>query len=111
MSASPLGIFLYPSPELMLCSCLIFGCCVSSFAHRRQGQDVLQFPIYAAALAGGVAMGYVFNASTNLILLGYLPWAMCMAMAVSLFGHSLFRSMRFSSVRQSVDEEKARLHW
>jgi len=56
-------------------------------------------------------MGYVFNASTNLILLGYLPWAMCMAMAVSLFGHSLFRSMRFSSVRQSVDEEKARLHW
>lgn len=104
-------MLLHPTPELMLCSCLIFGCCVSSFVHRRQGQDPLQFAVYAAFLAGAITAGFGFGASTNLILLGYLPWAMCIAMAVSLFGHSLYRWQRPGSVQRSGDEEKARLLW
>ncbi|KAK0731642.1 hypothetical protein B0H67DRAFT_474519 [Lasiosphaeris hirsuta] len=91
------GLFSHPSPELMLCSCLVFGCCVSSFAHRRQDKDHFQFLIYIIFLAGAVVVGYAFEASANLILLGYLPWAMCAAMAFSLSGHSLYRWQRIGS--------------
>lgn len=93
----------------MLCSCLVFGCCVSSFVHRRQEQDRFQFLVYAVFLSGAATIGFGFGAGANLILLGYLPWAMCMAMAASLYGHGLHRQQRLRSVQRFGDEEKARL--
>lgn len=33
-----------------------------------------------------------------MILLGYLPWTMCLAMAISITGHSLYRQRQ-----QNVD--------
>ncbi|KAM7194304.1 hypothetical protein V8F20_008051 [Naviculisporaceae sp. PSN 640] len=83
-----------PSPALMLVSCLVFGCCVSSFVHRRQDKDPLQFLVYLVLLGSVVIAGYQSEASANMILLGYLPWTMCLAMATSITGHSLYRQWR-----------------
>ncbi|KAK5663354.1 hypothetical protein OQA88_3782 [Cercophora sp. LCS_1] len=99
----------HPAAELMLCSCLVFGCCVSSFVHRRQEQDRFQLLVYAAFLSAAATIGYSFGASANLILLGYFPWAMCAAMAASLYGHGLHRQQRSRSLQRFGDVEKARL--
>jgi len=99
---------LHPTPELMLCCCLIFGCCVSSFAHRRQDQDGLQIAVYAVFLVGAIVVGYGLEASANLILLGYVPWAMCVAMATSLSGHHFYRLRKLDSGMKLKDEEKDR---
>jgi len=102
------NFLLYPSPGLMLCCCLVFGCCVSSFAHRRQEEDGLQLVVFTVFLSGAVVVGYALEASANLILLGFVPWAMCVAMATSLSGHHLYRSRRFYTGQNPRDEEKAR---
>jgi len=103
---------LYPSPGLMLCCCLVFGCCVSSFAHRRQEEDGLQLVVFTAFLVGAVVVGYGLESSANLILLGYVPWAMCAAMGTSLLGHRLYRLRRLDAGQKPKDEEKARsLKW
>lgn len=99
---------LYPSPGLMLCCCLVFGCCVSSFAHRRQDEDGLQLVVYTMFLSGAVVVGYALEASANMILLGFIPGAMCVAMATSLSGHHLYRTRRLDAGWNSRDEEKAR---
>ncbi|KAK0745947.1 hypothetical protein B0T18DRAFT_140226 [Schizothecium vesticola] len=102
------NFLLYPSPGLMLCCCLVFGCCVSSLAHRRQEEDKLQLVVYTVFLSGAVVVGHALEASANLILLGFVPWAMCVAMATSLSGHHLYRSQRLDAGQNLRDEEKAR---
>jgi uncharacterized membrane protein YjfL (UPF0719 family) len=92
----------------MLFSCLLFGCCVSSFTHRRQSQDRFQFVVYFALLGGGALVGYGVRASAHLILLGYLPWATCAAMVISMSGHGLYRWLRPGVDKKREDEEKAR---
>lgn len=83
---------------MMLVSCLVFGCCVSSFVHRRHDKDRLQFLVYLVLLGSVVIAGHQTGASANMILLGYLPWTMCLAMAISITGHSLYRQRQ-----QNVD--------
>ncbi|KAK0631977.1 hypothetical protein B0T14DRAFT_417418 [Immersiella caudata] len=102
-------LVLNPPPELMLVSCLVFGCCVSSFVHRRQAQDAFQFAVYAVFITATVISGYGLEASANLILLGYAPWAMCAAMAISLSGHALYRRQRTQSGKRSRDDRKVLL--
>ena len=102
------GLLLRPSPEMMLCSCLIFGCCVSSFIHRRQEEDDFQFVVYALFLAGALVVGHALQGSANLIFLGYMPWAMSAAMFMSLSGHTLYRARKLDSGPRPRDEEKAR---
>jgi hypothetical protein len=98
-----------PSPGLMLFSCLVFGCCVSSFTHRRQSQDPFQLVVYILLLGGAAMAGYGVRENAHLILLGYLPWATCAAMAISISGHSLFRWLRPNVGSRQGDEEKAHL--
>ncbi|KAK4153081.1 hypothetical protein C8A00DRAFT_43963 [Chaetomidium leptoderma] len=99
-----------PSPGLMLVSCLVFGCCVSSFAHRRQSQDPFQIVVYLALLGGAALTGYAVQANVHLILLGYLPWATCAAMVFSISGHSVYRCLKSDAAKgRGDDEEKARL--
>lgn len=102
-------LVLHPSPGLMLLSCLVFGCCVSSFVHRRQDQDSLQFLVYTIVLGATAIAGCGLGASANMIVLGYLPWAMCVAMAVSFVGHIAFRRRRTSVGRHPYDHEKEQL--
>ncbi|KAL2144160.1 hypothetical protein VTI28DRAFT_9535 [Corynascus sepedonium] len=99
-----------PSPGLMLFSCLVFGCCVSSFTHRRQEQDPFQFVVYLIILGCAAIIGYTVRAHLHLILLGYLPWATCVAMAISISAHSAYRCLRPDPATTSQrDEEKERL--
>ncbi|KAK0729070.1 hypothetical protein B0T21DRAFT_291863 [Apiosordaria backusii] len=98
----------HPSPGLMLFSCLVFGCSVSSFTQRRQSKDPLQLFVYVILLGGAALAGYGRQESTHLILLGYLPWATCAAMTLSISGHSLYRLLKTGS-GAAKDEEKAQL--
>ncbi|KAK4105814.1 hypothetical protein N658DRAFT_441392 [Parathielavia hyrcaniae] len=104
------GVFdLRPSPALMLFSCLLFGCCVSSFVLRRQSRDPFQFLVFVVLLGGTALAGYAVREDVHLILLGYLPWATCTAMAISIVGHSLYRRLRSKGATEQRDEEKTRL--
>lgn len=104
------GAFIFrPSPSLMLFSCLVFGCCVSSFTHRRQSQDPFQFAVYLVLLSCGAAIGYAARAHVYLILLGYLPWATCAAMIISISGRGVYRWLKpRTATTTRGDEEKAR---
>lgn len=93
----------------MLFSCLVFGCCVSSFSHRRQSQDPFQFVVYLVVIGSASLVGYGVRANVYLVLLGYLPWATCTAMAISIAGHGLYRRLRVGSGNTQGDEEKVRL--
>jgi hypothetical protein len=97
--------FFRPPPGLMLFSCLVFGYCVSSFAHRRHRRDPLQPMVYFIILATVAVVGYGVTADAHLVLLGYLPWATCAAMVISMVGHSLYRRLRPVD-REMCDEEK-----
>ncbi|KAL2124777.1 hypothetical protein VTJ04DRAFT_1142 [Mycothermus thermophilus] len=97
--------FFRPPPGLMLFSCLVFGYSVSSFTHRRHRRDPLQPIVYFIVLATVAVVGYGMTADARLVLLGYLPWATCAAMVISMVGHSLYRHLR-SEVREMSDEEK-----
>jgi hypothetical protein len=77
----------------MLFSCVLFGCCVSSFAQRRQNQDPFQFVFYILFLGGAVLLGYGLQTPRYLILLGYLPLATCAAMTASISVHKLCRRL------------------
>ncbi|KAK4111933.1 hypothetical protein N656DRAFT_837446 [Canariomyces notabilis] len=103
------GSIFRPSPSLLLFSCLVFGCCVSSFTHRRQTEDQYQAVVYVVLLAGAAVAGYAVGADVHLILLGYLPWATCAAMALSISGHGLYRWLQRDSRPAQGDEEKVPL--
>lgn len=93
----------------MLFSCLVFGCCVSSFAHRGQSEDPFQFVIFLVLLSCAIMIGYAARAPVYLILLGYLPWATCAAMAISASGRGVYRCLRPQiAAKGQGDEEKAR---
>lgn len=103
------GFAFRPSPSLMLFACLAFGCCVSSFSHRRQSSDQFQYAVYAIILGAAAIAGCGARASVHMILLGYFPWATCAAMAVSSMAHSLYRRLRPCTGTLREDEEKAQL--
>src|SRR6266566_5179665 len=76
-----------PSPELLLVACLVLGCSVSSFLHRRQAEDQYQLLVFILCIACAVFLAW--GGPADVILLRYIPWAMCAAMAISYYGHSL----------------------
>ncbi|KAK3300295.1 uncharacterized protein B0H64DRAFT_11769 [Chaetomium fimeti] len=102
------ALVFHPSPGLMLLSCLVFGCCVSSFAHRRQSQDPFQFVVYLVLLSCAAAIGYAARAHVYLILLGYLPWATCVAMVISISGPGVYRFLKPHPTTSQGGGEKAR---
>ena len=91
----------------MLFCCFVFGCCVSSFTQRRQRQNPFQFVVYLVLLSGAALVGYWLRADPNLVLLGYLPFATCAAMAISVSGHGAYRRLRPEAAAPPGDEEKA----
>ncbi|KAK0617956.1 hypothetical protein B0T17DRAFT_459099, partial [Bombardia bombarda] len=100
-------VFLHPSAGLMLASCIIIGCCVSSFVHRRQDKDQLQPLVIFVLLASAVALGSASRESANMVLLGYIPPATCVAMVVSILAHSFYRRWR-PSIGKGFEDEKGR---
>lgn len=80
-----------PPPELVLGSCVLLGCCLSSFAHRRDEKDRLQSVVLVASAFWGIAIGRATGSSANLITLSLIPGAMCLAMLISFSGHEFGR--------------------
>jgi hypothetical protein len=80
-----------PSPVVMLGACILLGCAFSSFAYRRQEQDKYQTSIFILAITSGIAFGAWLGVTTNVIMLGLIPWALCMAMISSIAVHWVVR--------------------
>ena len=80
-------IILNPSPTLMLFACLLIGCSISSFAYRRQREDVYQSLIFVLAITVSTIFGLSLGINVNLIMLGLIPWALCFAMMCSVAIH------------------------
>lgn len=90
-----LAHFHHPAPKLVLVSALGFGCCVSSFVYRRQGEDPFQVLVFALVVGTVATVAYGAGASSDLLLLGYMPFATCASMVLSLvIGHAMRRRAR-----------------
>lgn len=88
-----------PAPGLVLVSCLIFGVSISSFFYRRQDKDPDQAIIFAFVIILTVIVGWISEASANLLLLGWLPWAVDCAMLIVVLNSKRSES---KSLRQLV---------
>ncbi|KAG9246833.1 hypothetical protein BJ878DRAFT_495564 [Calycina marina] len=86
-----IAFLLDPSPALMLSSCLMLGCSVSSFVHRRQKFDVFQAPIFILVSGITVMFGAGLHMHSNIIMLVLIPWALCTAMVMTCLAHWLSR--------------------
>ncbi|KIH87005.1 hypothetical protein SPBR_08906 [Sporothrix brasiliensis 5110] len=91
-----------PSTEVALVSCVVLWYTVSSFAIRRRGLD--QYQLLFFLIAGGAVAGVavVVEASKHVVLLAYVPWAACLAMAVSSAAHTLWRQMLQPEANQDM---------
>lgn len=81
------SLILDPSPGLMLGSCLVLGCSISSFLYRQQVTDKYQTQIMVISISVACVVGYVAGISANLVMLGLIPWALCAAMLLSTCVH------------------------
>lgn len=90
----------------MLAACLVLGVSVSSFVYRRQPYDSFQGLVFLLLVVWAVFLGRGMGASANLILLAYVPWAVCVAMLLSYLGHSLARLVRQRAVGGRNQAEK-----
>jgi 4-hydroxybenzoate polyprenyltransferase len=96
-----------PSPGLMLGSCLVLGCCLSSFAHRRHDIDRFQAAVFIALALWAAVLGKGIGASANMITLSLVPWALCAAMLLSFAGHGLGRRLNERRRRQGAADVHA----
>ncbi|OTB14356.1 hypothetical protein K445DRAFT_136759 [Daldinia sp. EC12] len=74
-------------PGLALVSCLVLGCCLSSYTHRRRDRDPYQPLVFAAWILWAMFIGWGTGISASVVTLGVIPWASCAAMLSSFFGH------------------------
>ncbi|RYP03523.1 hypothetical protein DL764_005078 [Monosporascus ibericus] len=77
-----------PSGGLMLGSCLVLGCCLSSYTHRRRSRDPYQPLVFMAWAAWAACIGLGFGCNADMVMLGLLPWALCAAVLSSYLGHA-----------------------
>jgi len=80
-----------PSPGTMLGACLVFGCSISSYSHRHQYLDKFQTHIFVLAISLGSLRGIILDGNADLIMLSYIPWALCLAMVFSAISHCVMR--------------------
>jgi hypothetical protein len=99
----------HPAPKLVLVAALGFGCCVSSFVYRRQGEDPFQVLVFALIVGTAATVAYGAGASSDMMLLGYMPFAACAAMSISVFGHAMFRRARSQGASRLESQEKLQL--
>lgn len=93
-NSGSLGIILDPYALSLFVSCILLGCSISSFTHRRQGHDRCQSLILAFAILTATTIGFGLGIDSNLIMLGFVPWALILAMVLSVFVHWTIRRHR-----------------
>ncbi|KAH9994167.1 hypothetical protein F4779DRAFT_623371 [Xylariaceae sp. FL0662B] len=93
------------SPGLALGSCLVLGCCLSSYTHRRRCQDQYQIIVFVTWIAWAICVGWGIGASADMVTLGIVPWALCAAMPSSFATHLalLWPEKRERCDRHTVD--------
>lgn len=79
----------------MLAACLALGCAISSFAYRRQEHDRYQAPIFILAITAATLCGLLLDVGSDVVMLGLIPWAVCVAMGASTGVHCLLRWVGF----------------
>ncbi|OTB02330.1 hypothetical protein M426DRAFT_322762 [Hypoxylon sp. CI-4A] len=89
-------------PGVALGSCLVLGCCLSSYVHRRRDQDQYQVIVFIIWVSWAICIGWGIGVSANRVMLGIMPWATCAAMLSSFFGHA---AARWVSVRERCERE------
>ena len=82
-----------PGPATMLGACLIFGYCLSSYSYRWRDFNKYQTPILILSICSACAVGTILDDDANLILLGYIPWAICVGILESAVCHWLIRQL------------------
>ncbi|KAG9233251.1 hypothetical protein BJ875DRAFT_52213 [Amylocarpus encephaloides] len=80
-----------PSPGVLLGACIVEGCAISSFAYRRQAEDIFQAPLFVFAITGAIICGVALGINPNILMLGVIPWAVCLTMMTSASVHWLLR--------------------
>jgi hypothetical protein len=92
----------------MLSSCLVLGCAVSSFIYRRQEKDRYQTLIFVVAITAASTIGLASGVCANLVMLGLIPWALCLSMLFSSILHWLVKrySRRQIYIIYEVDENE-----
>jgi len=103
-----LDFLLHPSPAVMIWACVILGCSVSSFVFRHRRQDRFQALVFGVVIAWVVILAYGIGSSLNLILLGFVPCSLTIAMLLSSIGHSCVRFRHCRSARPLAPDEKGR---
>ncbi|KAH9908903.1 hypothetical protein F4778DRAFT_203008 [Xylariomycetidae sp. FL2044] len=98
------------SPGLVLCSCLVLGCSLSSYTHRRRDEDQYQTVVFAVWIVWATCIAWTTGISADVIMLGVVPWACCVAMLTSYIGHFVMRRSVLktrSQYEQFEDEKKS----
>jgi len=100
-----------PGPGMMLGACLTFGCSISSFSYRRQELDRYQTIFFVVAICVACTSGAISGSNPNLIMLGYIPWALCVAIIASALSHWVMRQCGIKTGHVQHDFEENKEAW
>ncbi|KAI0541170.1 hypothetical protein GGR58DRAFT_58460 [Xylaria digitata] len=76
------------SHGMLLVSCLVLGCCVSSYRHRMQGREPYQGIFFLVWIVWVSLVGLGAGCEVDTVVVGMVPWALVAAMLSSYFGHT-----------------------
>lgn len=102
---------LNPGPGMMLGACLTFGCSISSFSYRRQELDRYQTVFFVVAISVACTLGAISGSNPNLIMLGYIPWGLCVAIVASAISHWAMRQCGMKTRHAHNDLEDNKEAW
>jgi len=108
VSSHAVQVLLSPSPGVMIASCLLLGCSVSSFIIRHRNERFLG--LFLLAIPWALALGYSVGADAKLIMAALLPWSMVAAMAITTASNTFGRwNMTRAECSPRAREEKSGL--
>ncbi|KAI0401242.1 hypothetical protein F4802DRAFT_435929 [Xylaria palmicola] len=74
------------SHGLLLASCIVLGCCVSSYRHRMRESEPYWGTVLLFWIASVVLLGLGVGCEIDTVLVAMLPWALVAAMLTSYVG-------------------------
>ena len=100
-----------PGPGMMLGACLMFGCSISSYSYRRQELDRYQTVFFVVAVCVACTLGTISGSNPNFIMLGYIPWGLCVAIVASAVSHWAMRQCGINTGLAHHDLEDNKEAW
>jgi O-antigen/teichoic acid export membrane protein len=96
---------------MMLVACLTFGCSISSISYRRQEFDRYQTVFLFVVICVACTLGAISGSNPNLIMLGYVPWGLCVAIVASALSHWAMRQCGMKTGKTHNDLEDNKQAW